>query len=68
MGTIKCKKCPSTWTASTPKTETVIAQNHAYLHPGHRTVTVWEKPHEDSKASWVLEAATPHRGSALAIV
>lgn len=51
MGTIKCKSCPGTWTVSTPKTKTVIARNHAYLHPGHRTVTVWEKPREDSKAS-----------------
>lgn len=44
MGIIKCKTCPGTWTVTTAKTETVIAQNHVYLNPGHRTVTVWEEP------------------------
>ncbi len=47
MGTIKCKTCPNTWTVSTPRTETVITSNHIYLHPGHRTVTVWEKAKDD---------------------
>lgn len=44
MGTIRCKECPKTWTVSTSKAETVIMQNHAFLNPGHKTVTVWTKP------------------------
>ncbi|WP_299169938.1 hypothetical protein [uncultured Arthrobacter sp.] len=50
MGTIKCITCPGTWTVTTAKAEAVIAQNHVYLHPGHRTVTRWEQ-HDESKAS-----------------
>ena len=48
MGTIKCKTCPGTWTVSSPRTETVIAENHAYLNPGHRTSTVWDPAEEDA--------------------
>lgn len=42
MGNIRCRTCRQTWTASTEKTEKVITDNHSYLNPGHRTVTVWE--------------------------
>lgn len=42
MGNIRCRTCKQTWAASTEKTEKVIADNHAYLNPGHRTVSVWE--------------------------
>ncbi|WP_323961638.1 hypothetical protein [Arthrobacter sp. JZ12] len=42
MGNIRCKTCRQTWSVSSEKTETVIAENHAYLNPGHRTITVWE--------------------------
>ena len=48
MGTIKCKTCPGTWTVSSSKTEKVIADNHAYLNPGHRVVTVWKKLEESN--------------------
>jgi GH43 family beta-xylosidase len=51
MGTIKCKTCPGTWTVSTTKTEKVIAENHTYLHPGHRTYTLWEEPEQDTTVS-----------------
>lgn len=51
MGTIKCKTCPGTWTVTTTKAETVIAQNHVYLNPGHRTTTVWKDQHEEVKPS-----------------
>lgn len=51
MGTVKCKACPGMWTVSTPKTEKVIADNHIYLNPGHRVVTVWDRTEEVSKAS-----------------
>lgn len=44
MGTIRCKTCRGTWTVTTVRTETVIAQNHAYLNPGHRTATIWDQP------------------------
>lgn len=43
MGTIKCTTCPGEWTVSTAKAEAIIAQNHTYLNPGHRTATVWEE-------------------------
>jgi hypothetical protein len=48
MGTIKCKTCPGTWTVSSSKTEKVIADNHAYLNPGHRVVTVWKRLEESN--------------------
>lgn len=51
MGTIKCKTCRGTWTVSTPRTEKVIADNHTYLNPGHRTVTAWEQSDQDTTAS-----------------
>lgn len=44
MGTIRCKTCRGTWTVTTVRTEIVIAQNHAYLNPGHRTATIWDQP------------------------
>lgn len=51
MGTIKCKTCPSTWTVTTIKAESVIVQNHTYLNPGHRTITSWEEREEEAHAS-----------------
>lgn len=51
MGIIKCKTCQGKWTVTTTKAETVITQNHTYLNPGHRLVTVWEEQ-EEPGPSW----------------
>ncbi|MBM7782049.1 hypothetical protein JOD47_002217 [Arthrobacter tumbae] len=36
---------------TTAKAETVIARNHVYLNPGHRTATVWKEQHEEDNPS-----------------
>lgn len=51
VGTIKCKTCRGTWTVSTAKTGKVVVNNHNYLNPGHRIVTVWKKGEEVARAS-----------------
>lgn len=51
MGQMRCKQCGNTWSVSTKKSEAVISSNHAYLHPGHRTVTAWTQLQAEAKAS-----------------
>lgn len=49
-GLMRCRQCQRTWVVETRTAETVISQNHTFLNPGHRTVTIWESAEQHAGA------------------
>lgn len=41
-GLMRCRQCRRTWVVESKTAETVTSRNHAFLNPGHQTVTVWK--------------------------
>lgn len=49
-GMMRCRHCQRTWIVESKTAETVTSQNHAFLNPGHKTVTLWKPVGEPAQA------------------
>lgn len=50
-GLMRCRQCRRTWIVETKTAETVTSRNHTFLHPGHKTVTVWKPAEQHAEAT-----------------
>lgn len=49
-GIMRCRQCQRTWVVETTTAESVTSQNHTFLNPGHKTVTVWKTLEQRAEA------------------